>query len=100
MERGKCRSCPATVAWATTAKGKAQPLDVTPERRIVRAILPSPAVKMERRIVVAYDAGTGEHRAIVVESWPLGAGVVGDEVDTYMPHHATCPRAERWRRKQ
>lgn len=99
MESGKCRSCQATVLWATTAKGKAQPLDAKPERRIVQAVMPSPAVKMERRIIVQYDAASGEHRALVVESWPSGLGVVGHLMDTYMPHHATCPRADRWRRK-
>lgn len=97
MERGKCRSCSATVLWATTAKGKAQPLDERPERRIINAIMPPASAKMERRIGVVYDPASAEHRAFVVETWPRVEGVVGTEVEVYMPHHATCPN---WVRKR
>lgn len=64
MRGGACRACGASIVWATTEKGKAQPLDPRPEKRIV---------------VDAHD--------------------IARVVNTFMPHHATCPRAAEFRRK-
>ena len=98
MERSSCSGCKAAIVWARSVKGKAQPFDATPERRIINAILPPASVRAEKRSVITYDAATGEHRAIVVDTWPMLGSITGEEVDAYMPHHATCPRVARFRR--
>lgn len=96
MQRSPCRACQASVVWARTVNGKLQPFNATPERRVINAVLPPVTARAEKRSVISYDTTSGEHRSMVVDTWPMLGGVVGDEVDAYMPHHATCPR---WKRK-
>lgn len=74
MEVGvsECRGCGAPVSWARTARGKHMPLD--PE--------PHPEGNVE------VDAGV----ATVVD--PAQKALFGER---YMPHWATCPRANDFR---
>ena len=68
-----CKSCQAPIIWATTAaKEQPIPLDAKPEKRVV------------------------------LEEIPLTRGFFwrASVVDTYMPHHVTCPDAKQWRRKR
>lgn len=73
-----CRSCKARIVWAITARGKRMPFDMAPTR--------DGNMVLER-------SGLAESllRARPVELMDLG-------VERYMPHHATCPDADRWRR--
>jgi hypothetical protein len=65
-----CRGCGREIIWAVTTANKKMPLDTKPETR---------AVLVERD-------GDG---TMVVKTVP-----------TYMPHWATCPNADDFRRKQ
>ena len=64
----QCRSCGARIRWARTVNGSKIPIDAEPAKRIVL---------------------TTDHGADII-----GAVVV----DTFMPHHATCPNAAEHRK--
>ncbi len=64
----KCGSCAAEIIWAETEAGKPQPVDAKPVKRII-------FTKQEGKV---------QPRSSVV--------------DTYMPHHATCPNASQHRK--
>jgi hypothetical protein len=66
----KCRSCGADIVWAVTPSGARQPLDAKPDKRIA------------------------------LEMSDDGAPPLARIVNTYTPHHATCPDAERWRKRR
>lgn len=80
----KCRSCGAPILWAITNRGKRIPLDAEPTFR--------------GNMVV--EAKSVEQNGHMVEQ--LHANVVSPLFDSkqnrYMPHHASCPDAKRWRR--
>ena len=64
----ECRSCGARIFWARTVNGNKIPIDAEPAKRVVL---------------------TTDH----------GADIVGAEVvDTFTPHHATCPNAAEHRK--
>ncbi len=73
-----CRGCGAEILWGLTAKGARIPLDPKPEKRVVLAPV------FERDDLGFVKAVIHDERAQVV--------------DTFTPHHATCPEAERFRR--
>lgn len=77
----RCRSCDAEIVWATTAVGKAMPLDA----------IPNDAGNVE----VTTDAQSGLLRVIAVHKEPPMFG----EAPVYMPHHGTCPNANEWRKR-
>ncbi len=66
-----CVGCGAPIIWVKTPMGKRQPFDAKPEKRGV------PAGKTSK-------GGTPIFRM----------------QDTYMPHHATCPAVEMFRKQQ
>lgn len=78
-----CRSCGADVQFVPSAKsGKPMILNVQPEKRVVVGEL---MLGMEPgAILVGYSHG---------DHMPTGARVV----DTFVDHHATCPKAEQWK---
>ena len=65
---GLCRSCKAQIIWARTDNGRRIPIDAEPVKR-----------------VILDDSHGGDI---------VGASLV----DTFMPHHATCPNAEQHRK--
>lgn len=72
-----CRSCGAPMRWARTSNGKAMPLDAEPD---------------DTGNVVIIDGHAETH---------ISAGraeEVRPGMPRYMPHHATCPQADDWRR--
>lgn len=81
----RCRSCNAPMIWARTPFGKDQPFDAEPNPK-------GNVVLYERKTETDGHVVT-EMCARVVE--PLFDG----DAPRYMPHHATCPNADRWRRK-
>lgn len=80
----KCRSCGRAVIWAVTAKGKRIPLDAEPN---VRGNI---IVKETQAIV----NGHAETQLAAEQVAPL----FDAKQSRYMPHHATCPDAKKWRR--
>lgn len=75
-----CKSCGAAILWLTTENGKQMPVDFKPEKRVVR---------YKRKLETQAEG----------ELFPTESEVVvGKVVDTFMPHHATCPHADKHRR--
>lgn len=70
MRDGRCRSCGAAIVWGKTANGKAMPLDAKPER-----------------LFVLKSADDPDCQDVV-------------QVPTYRSHFATCPDADKFRRKE
>lgn len=68
----KCRSCGAEIVWIETTKGKLQPFNREVDENGNRVF--------ENGIAV-------EYQPLIHMGW-----------DRYMPHHATCPDADKWRR--
>lgn len=79
---GPCKSCHASVRWATTNSGKPQPLDLRPH---------------EAGNVVLVDVG--HETCAVVLSGPVLDRARLHGVELWVPHHATCPLAHRHRRR-
>jgi len=81
----RCRSCRAPIRWAVTAAGAKMPLDAEPN--------PAGNVRLHR-------PEAADPLAVVCrpqeaeEARRLG---FGDQL--YMPHHATCPKASKHRRR-
>ncbi len=72
----KCSACDASIVWMKTEKKlKWQPFDAKPESRSIMA---------QKQVKDPH----GEPRTITVAR----------VVPTYMPHHATCPHAEKFKR--
>lgn len=81
-----CRSCRAPVLWAVTVQGNRMPLDAVPTS--------DGNVTLTGRHVATDRGAAPECR---VES-PGALPLFDDGVDRFMPHHATCPHGEDWRR--
>lgn len=84
-----CSKCSAPILWVATKNAKMQPLDAEPNpdgnirltgdyRQTDRGVLPESAVITKAEEPVLF----------------------GDEVVRYMPHHATCPFAEEFRKRK
>ncbi len=67
-----CRGCKAEIIWVVTKKGKHTPIDAKPERRYII------------RQTIKNDRGN-DVPLVELEK-------------TYMPHHATCPMVDRFRK--
>ena len=81
---GQCRSCRAPVIWARTEAGKRMPLDPEPTADgNVRPDIPN-----------RYD---GEGNVLVAVLGPLEREA--HDGPLHVPHFATCPDADRWRRR-
>lgn len=78
-----CRSCGAAVLWAVTVHGNAMPLNASPD--------PTGNVVLTGRKIRTKAGGQ------MPECHVYGY-LFDDDDDRYMPHHATCPQAEQWRR--
>jgi hypothetical protein len=75
-------NCGAEIVWAETIKGKRIPLDA----------------KSEKRIIVEdffESEDEGGQSGYYVKSFRPAARFV----DTFMPHHATCPDVQNFRKK-
>ena len=64
-----CGACGAEIRWALTDRGARMPLDAEPVKRAILTMQP------------------GSTDPLV------------EVVDTFMPHHATCPKADQFRKK-
>lgn len=88
-----CTSCGAPILWAVTETGKRIPVDREPV-----------AGGNLRLATVERDA---DGKVTVCDISPPTARVVGATIDLFdpgdngerwMPHHATCPQANEWRK--
>ena len=70
---GVCKSCRASILWATSARGTPMPVDVRPD---------------ERGNLTLAVAGKDLHARVEPDA----------PAPRYMPHHATCPDAARHRK--
>lgn len=80
----RCRSCGAEIFWATSSTGKAMPLNAKPDPMGNVRVYGAPATRSA--VVLA------GHRLT------LARGANGPPL--YMPHHATCPQGQAWRKKK
>lgn len=82
----RCSKCNAPIVWALTVNGKYQPLDGQPNDagnlRLLDEFHATDKGVLQRVVVVKADA-TLEF---------------GDSGERWMPHHATCPYADEFRR--
>lgn len=69
----RCRSCDAPIKWVRTRAGKDMPVDATPTKLMVSVRVPVALGTLQETFEVR---------------------------DCYMPHFATCPDAERWRKRK
>lgn len=83
----KCRSCGAPIRWAITTGGASMPLDLEPN--------PDGNVVMTGRSSRS-RMGTLSPEVEVIAGAPLPG--LEDSRERFMPHHATCPDADEWRR--
>ncbi|MET9303213.1 hypothetical protein ABZX66_28220 [Micromonospora aurantiaca] len=74
----KCRTCPATVIWAVTERGKTMPVDA------------EPTAGGNVQLVEQY----GQLTAVVVP-----AKRAFGRKDLRTSHFVTCPQADQWRRR-
>lgn len=89
-EVAHCSSCQAEIRWVATKNAKPQPINAEPDGKGNIRFL-EPAV---------YRATVrGALRAIeVIPKAELAAEMFPDGRDRYMPHHATCPDVDQYRR--
>lgn len=81
-----CSACARPILWAVTAKGKFQPLDPEPDDAGNLRLLEEWVATRKgalQRVVVVKPGATLEF---------------GDTGERWMPHHATCPNVEQFRR--
>lgn len=78
----RCRSCDAEIFWVTTEAGKSMPLDALPSA--------------DGNVMVSRPAG--KPVAAVLAGLFLAEARESGRV-LYMPHHATCPQGEAWRKR-
>lgn len=80
----RCKSCGREIAWIRLTTGKLMPVDVAP---------------------VYYEDRRDGAAVIVTEDGRVSCGhteavaVIGSKVRGYMSHFATCPAADKYRRR-
>ena len=82
------KGCGAPILWVATVNGKMQPLDLDPN--------PDGNI----RLIDTYrqtERGVLQ-KCRVIPKAELAGSLFGDDEPRYMPHHATCPHAEQFRR--
>lgn len=78
-----CPDCGARIIWPrSAANGTPMPLDANPS---------------DRGNVMLHKGSSGTLAAVVTPRAAAGARAAGQ--DTYLSHGATCPFADRWRRR-
>ncbi len=86
-DRSVCSECDAPILWAATVNGKPQPLDAEPNDagnlRLTDEYVSTRMGALQRVLVIK----KGDQ-----------LGLLGEEGPRYMPHHATCPYADRFRK--
>ena len=90
LKRVRCRSCGATIVWAITQPGKKR--------------MPVDADQDDQRGNVALTATQsdefGPHWAAVVVPTNKAAAMRAAGQPLHLPHHASCPDGEKWKKKR
>lgn len=89
MNTVPCKGCERPILWVETEKGARMPLDPEPVEAGRVIIRMGPQMGQETA-----HAETAEETANRLKC-PIPAGRVA-----YMPHHATCPNVEDFRKKK
>jgi len=84
----RCRSCDAEIIWAATEAGKSMPLDAKPDPFGNVELSCDRSGRHPRRKPVA---------TVLAGLFLAEAQSAGREL--FMPHHATCPQGDAWRKK-
>lgn len=84
-----CSRCKRPIRWAVTANGKLQPLDRDPD--------PKGNVVLLDELVFVAKRGV-HNRSHVLTKAELEPSLLADDRPRYMPHHATCPNVEEFRK--
>jgi hypothetical protein len=79
-----CRSCGARIRWAVTTAGKRIPVDEQP---------------VDSGNVLLHEAPGGQDPTATVVGKRVQPGLFGDDGPRYVSHFATCPNADRHRRR-
>lgn len=82
-----CSKCGAEISWFVTVNGKFQPVDRAPN--------PDGNMRLSGNF---RPTEKGVHPEIVVITKSELESLFPPEGDRYMPHHATCPHAEEFRK--
>lgn len=84
-----CSKCQAPILWAATVNGKMQPLDAEPN--------PDGNIRLTPNYRQT-DRGVLQECRVIPKTELARDGLFEDPNPRYMPHHATCPFAEEFRR--
>ena len=93
----RCRSCEAPIVWARTVAGKAIPLDGVDQGGYI-----APDPDRDGSVEFTGKYVQGRYGSMMqVQHVSAQAGLdLGDAkpAQRFMPHHATCPDGDDWRR--
>lgn len=91
----RCSTCQAPILWTRTEAGKALPVDATDEDGVVAAI-----EDPDGNVIPTGDVEPGTTIPIVyVTGHLIEANQLFPPAHRWRPHFATCPDADRFRRK-
>lgn len=79
-----CSACPATIVWTVTPTGAKSPIDYAPSE--------------QGNVLVLQPQGLGEMLSVVLSKDALKLARERG-LRLHMPHHATCPHADQFRRR-
>jgi hypothetical protein len=80
-----CRSCGAEIVWAFTPEGHRMPVDAEPVDG--------------GNVVLSPASSPGQAPTATVVGRRVQASLFGDDGPRYVSHFATCPNADRHRRR-
>lgn len=77
-EKSNCRACGAPMIWAKTVNGSLQPFDAEPSEK-GNVVIKDGIAHVIKEDLFSEEAPEGQR---------------------FMPHHATCPEAKKFRKKK
>lgn len=89
-DRSTCE-CGASLLWVATRNGKMQPVNAEPDPSGNVVLLDPPTYRSTPR-------GALRSSRALTKVEREGGGLLPVEGDRYMPHHATCPKVEKFRK--
>lgn len=89
MSAGVCRACKAPMLWAVTVNGKRQPFDPEPTEEGTYLL----SHEQQGRPPVARHQDEAARETLRKQ-----AATRGEPLRLFVPHHATCPEREKFRK--
>lgn len=80
----QCRSCGASIRWVVSTKGNRMPIDASPH--------PNGNLYLTKRALDGQWCASAIGQESLEAARSMGRA--------YISHHATCPQAQQWRRKE